>query len=61
VVLATKGEELMSNNAPSMAMFRSWKWIVGVIYIVLAVVLLVIGRISIFDAALLAGIGIILV
>jgi hypothetical protein len=51
----------MSSNMPNMAAFRSWKWIVGVIYIVLAVVLLVIGRIGVFDAALLLGIGIILV
>ena len=51
----------MSNNVPNMAAFRSWKWIVGVVYIVLAIVLLVVGRITMFDAALLLGIGIILV
>lgn len=48
-------------SAPSVAVFRSWKWIVGILYILLAVILLVLGRISVFDAALLFGIGVILV
>jgi hypothetical protein len=51
----------MSSNMPNMAAFRSWKWIVGVVYIVLAVVLLVVGRITLFEAGVLLGIGIILV
>ncbi|MGO8947096.1 MAG: hypothetical protein ACLQUY_05430 [Ktedonobacterales bacterium] len=46
---------------PKLAAFRAWKWLVGVIYIVLAVVLLVLGRISIFEAAVLFGLGVILV
>ena len=40
---------------------RGWKSIVGVIAIVLAVVLLVIGRLGWYDAAVLALLGVILV
>lgn len=46
---------------PKLAAFRPWKWLVGVIYIVLAVVLLLLGRITTFEAAVLLGLGIILV
>jgi hypothetical protein len=46
---------------PKLAAFRAWKWLIGLIYIVLAVVLLLLGRISIFEAAVLLGLGIILV
>ena len=46
---------------PKLAAFRAWKWLVGVIYIVLAVVLLLLGRISSFEAAVLFGLGVILV
>ncbi len=46
---------------PILAAFRPWKWLVGAFYIVLAVVLLVLGRIPLFEAAVLFGLGIILV
>jgi hypothetical protein len=46
---------------PKLAAFRPWKWLVGAIYIVLAVVLLLLGRITLFEAAILFGLGIILV
>jgi hypothetical protein len=46
---------------PKLAAFRAWKWLVGLIYIVLAVVLLLLGRISIFEAAILFGLGVLLV
>jgi hypothetical protein len=51
----------MMRAIPKMAAFRAWKWLVGVIYIVLAVVLLLLGRITLFEAAVLLGLGIILV
>jgi hypothetical protein len=53
--------DAMMRAIPKMAAFRAWKWLVGVIYIVLAVVLLVLGRITTFEAAVLLGLGIILV
>ena len=46
---------------PKLAAFRAWKWLVGLIYIVLAVVLLLLGRITLLEAAVLLGLGIILV
>ena len=46
---------------PRLAAFRAWKWLVGVIYIVLAVVLLLLGRSTLFEAAVLFGLGVILV
>ena len=46
---------------PKLAALRAWKWFVGVIYIVLAVVLLLLGRITSFEAAVLFGLGLILV
>ena len=51
----------MTSNMPNMAAFRGWKWLVGVIYIVLAIVLYVVGRVGLFEFAVLLGIGIILV
>jgi hypothetical protein len=51
----------MMRAIPKMAAIRAWKWLVGVIYIVLAVVLLVLGRITTFEAAVLLGLDIILV
>jgi hypothetical protein len=36
---------------PKLAAFRPWKWLVGAIYIVLAVVLLLLGRITLFCLA----------
>ena len=46
---------------PKLAAFRPWKWLVGVIYVVLALVLLLLGRITLFEAAVLLGLGIMLV
>lgn len=49
----------MSNvNLPAL---RSWKWIVGVVFIVLAVILIILGRIDLIHFLLLLGIGVILV
>jgi hypothetical protein len=44
-----------------LAAFRAWKWLVGLISSVLAVVLLLLGRITLFEAAVLLGLGILLV
>jgi hypothetical protein len=46
---------------PKLTAVRAWKWLVGLIYIVLAVVLLLLGRITLFEAAVLLGLDIILV
>ena len=43
------------------AAFRSWKFIVGIVAIILAIVLLVIGRLGWYDALVLALLGVILV
>jgi hypothetical protein len=43
------------------ASYRGWKWLVGVVYIVLAIVLFVLGRVDLWTAALIFGIGVILV
>ncbi len=51
-------------STANFASFRSWKWIVGLAYILVALVLLVIGRTLsaiVFDTLMLVGIGIILV
>ncbi len=51
-------------SSPNLASFRSWKWIVGVIYILVAGVLLILGRelsAPWFAFAVLFGIGVILV
>ena len=48
-------------SIPKLATFRAWKWLVGVLYIVLAVVLLLLGRITLFEAAVLFGLGVVLV
>ena len=44
-----------------MADFRSWKWLVGVLYVVLAVVLFILKLLPAFEAGVLLGLGIILV
>jgi hypothetical protein len=51
----------MMRAIPKMAAFRAWKWLIGLIYIVLAVVLLLLGRITLFEAAVLLGLGAMLV
>ncbi len=51
----------MSQGYPNFSAFRSWKWIVGVVYILAAVILFLIGRIGAFEAGVLLGLGIILV
>ena len=51
----------MMKKIPKLAAFRPWTWLVGVLYIVLAVVLLLLGRITLFEAAVLFGLGLILV
>jgi hypothetical protein len=48
-------------TVPNFAAARSWKWLVGLLAIVLAIVLLVIGRLGWFDASVLFLLGIILV
>lgn len=40
---------------------RGFKWVIGLVYIVLAVVLAAVGRIGLFEAAILFGIGVILI
>lgn len=45
-------------NLPAL---RGWKWIVGVVYIVLAIILFILGKITLIDLLILLGIGIILV
>ena len=40
---------------------RSYKWVVGVIFILAALYALFINQVSLFDAATLFGIGVILV
>jgi len=40
---------------------RSFKWVVGVIFILAALYALFINHVSLFDAAILFGIGVILV
>jgi hypothetical protein len=51
-------------SVPNFAAARSWKWVVGIVYIVLAIVLLILGRTlsaEWFAFAVLFGIGVILV
>jgi hypothetical protein len=51
-------------TVPNFAAARGWKWIIGLLYIIIAVILLVLGRElsgQWFAFAMLFGIGVILV
>lgn len=63
VVLRTKEVNGMRSRsyAATYHQARSFKWVVGVIFILAALYALFINHVSLFDAAILFGIGVILV
>ncbi len=46
---------------PRVNQYRSFKWVVGVIFILAALYAYFVNHVSLFDAAVLFGIGVILV
>jgi hypothetical protein len=65
VVLCAKEVNGMRSRSRSYAatyhQARSFKWVIGVIFILAALYALFINHVSLFDAAILFGIGVILV
>jgi hypothetical protein len=52
---------MSTNTYPNFATVRSWKWIVGLIAILAAVILFILGKLGGYDAAVLFLLGVILV